>query len=620
MNLSAGARLGLGLVLSGAVLGAAHAAPVWGAEPKADAERWRREAAQTQIVRDDWGIAHVHGRTDADAVFGMAFAQSEDDFNRIETNYLNALGRLAEAEGEKAVYQDLRQRLFVDPEALKASYRQSPTWLRKLMDAWADGLNYYLATHPSVHPRVLRRFEPWMALSFSEGSIGGDIERVSLERLEAFYKETSTALLTSDPPETFREPRGSNGIAIAPANTRDGHALLLINPHTSFYFRSELQMTSDEGLNAYGAVTWGQFFVYQGFNPHLGWMHTSSGVDNVDEFAETIVRKDDGLFYRYGPELRPIVQSTIKIVFRRSDGGIGARTFTVFRTHHGPVVRNQGDRWVSIALMQKPVAALEQSFLRTKAETYAQYAKVLELKANSSNNTIFADAQGDIAYLHPQFVPRRDDRFDYTRPVDGSDPATDWRGLHALSELPHVLNPKVGWIMNTNDWPYSAAGPDSPRRADFPRYMDRVGENPRGVHAALILKDRRDFTLESLNAAAFDSYLPAFADLLPPLFAAYDALAPNAPDRAALQEPVAVLRAWDRRWSAASEATALAVFWGEILWNSVATDAVRSARGPDPGPEGCVRSSLGRLRVLAHAVGPDQSLPEAHGRHHRPVR
>jgi acyl-homoserine-lactone acylase len=246
------------------------------AEP--EAARWRREAAAVSLVRDDWGIAHVHGRTDAEAVFGMIYAQAEDDFPRIEANYLTNLGRTAQADGETAVWADLRQRLYIDDADLKARYAASPRWLKALMDAWADGLNFYLATHPAVHPRALTHLEPWMALSFTEGSIGGDIERISLADLERFYGKHEVARSDVEPGAVFEEPRGSNGIAIAPALTAGGHALLLINPHTSFYFRSEAQVTSDEGLNAYGAATWGQFFVYQGFNAQAGWMHTSTGL------------------------------------------------------------------------------------------------------------------------------------------------------------------------------------------------------------------------------------------------------------------------------------------------------------------------------------------------------
>lgn len=540
-----------------------------------EAARWHAHAAATTIVRDDWGIAHVHGASDADAVFGMIYAQAEDDFNRIEVNYLTALGRLAEADGESAIYQDLRQQLFIRSEDLKSQYAASPAWLQKLMQGWADGLNCFLHSHPSVVPRVLDHFEPWMALSFSEGSIGGDIERANLAALQAFYGPMAARQRDGrgEPGAAPTEPGGSNGIAIAPANTVNHHALLLINPHTSFFFRSELQMSSDEGLDAYGAATWGQFFLYQGFNERLGWMHTSSGVDNVDFFAETIVNKDGRLFYRYGSQLRPVSVSNVSIRYRTAAGGTATRRFKVYATHHGPVVRQSGDKWIAISLMQKPIEALQQSFLQIKARDYAGYMKVMELRANSSNNTVYADADGHIAYLHPQFVPRRDDRFDYTRPVDGANPATDWQGLHTLPELPHVLDPANGWVMNTNDWPYSAAGANSPRRESYPRYMDTAGENPRGVHAALLLKDKRDFTIDALNAAAFDSYLPAFAPLIPALVAAYDGLEPGNPLKGRLGDQIALLRGWDCRWGVHSVATTLAALWGDALWEQVRQDA-----------------------------------------------
>jgi acyl-homoserine-lactone acylase len=521
------------------------------------------------ITRDDWGIAHIHGHTDAEAVYAMIYAQAEDDFPRIETNYLTSLGRLAEARGETALWQDLRQRLFIDPDELKADYQRSPTWLKRLMQSWAAGLNCYLSTHPDTHPSVLTHFEPWMALSFTEGSIGGDIERIALPDLEAFYGGKSAAITGAITGLNPRDLQASNGIAIAPALTKSGHPLLLINPHTSFYFRAEQQVTSDEGLDAYGASTWGQFFIYQGFNPRIGWMHTSSGVDNVDEFAETIVSGLDGpRAYRFGADTRPIATRSVTLSYRKADGSMAERTFTTYSTHHGPIIGARNGKWIAVALMNKPIPALEQSFLRTKAVDYASFLRVAQLKANSSNNTVFADSNGDIAYLHPQFVPVRDLRFDYRHPVDGSDPATDWKGLHDLASLPRVLNPANGWVMNTNDWPWTAAGKNSPSAADFPRYMDEAGENPRGVHAVKLLEAERDFTPESLIATAFDPYLTTFARLLPLLVAAYDRLPQGDPERAALSGQIELLRSWDYRRSLESTQTSLAVFWGEALWNA----------------------------------------------------
>ena len=184
------------------------------AATKGELDRWKLTAARVTILRDDWGIAHIKGRTDADAVFGMAFTQAEDDFNRVEMNYLTSLGRTAEALGPSAIWQDLRQKLFIEPAELKTQYAASPPWLKALMNSWADGLNYYLATHPQTKPKVITRFEPWMALSFSEGSIGGDIESISLAELETFYGGVKSARI--EDPYAFREPTGSNGIAIAP--------------------------------------------------------------------------------------------------------------------------------------------------------------------------------------------------------------------------------------------------------------------------------------------------------------------------------------------------------------------------------------------------------------------
>ena len=538
-----------------------------------DIARWERRARDVTITRDDWGIAHVHGRTDADAVFGMVYAQAEDDFNRVETNYLNAMGRLAEAEGDSMVYRDLRMKLFIDPDSLKAYYRASPPWLRKLMDAFADGLNFYLHTHPETKARVLTRFEPWMALSFTEGSIGGDIERVDLAELAAFYGDGSSRGHPASGDGALDDPGGSNGIAIAPALTRNGHALLWINPHTSFYFRSELQMTSDEGLDAYGAVTWGQFFVYQGFNRTAGWMHTSSGVDNIDEFLETVFEKEGRFWYRHGNEELPMTVREIVVPYR-TPTGMANRRFTVYRTRHGPVVRKTGDRWMSVSLMHRPIEALTQSFSRTKAKDLAEFRRIMELHANSSNNTVFADAGGSIAYLHSNYIPRRDTSFDWTGPVPGDDPATSYRGLLSVDESPNAIDSATGWVYNVNNWPWSAAGPKSPQRSDFPRYVETgIEESPRGQHALRLLSGSKDWTVESLTAAAFDPHLPAFERLIPPLLHAYDHSPPSDPIRARIAEQIALLRDWDFCWNETSVATSLAVWWGQRLLRSASADA-----------------------------------------------
>ncbi|MFL6675324.1 MAG: penicillin acylase family protein [Massilia sp.] len=554
----------------------ASAAAAATARNPAELARWQKTAARVTIMRDKWGIPHVFGKTDADAVFGMVYAQAEDDFNRVELNYINAMGRLAEVEGEKEIWRDLRMKMYIQPADMKAKYAASPEWLRKLMVGFADGLNFYLHTHPEVKPRLITHFEPWMALSFSEGSIGGDIESIDLKQLQAFYDKRPEAALAAianradlafaDTGKGFdEEPKGSNGFAIAPRLSASGHPLLLINPHTSFYFRPEVHMASDEGLNAYGAVTWGQFFIYQGFNERAGWMHTSGGGDVIDEYLETVVEKNGKFFYKYGGEERAMRAVPITLPYRSASGAMASRTVTAYFTHHGPVVRAADGKWVSVKMMDEPVKALTQSYTRTKAKNYAAFYKAMELRTNSSNNTVYADGDGNIAYFHGNFVPKRDPRFDWTKPVDGSNPATEWKGLHDIKDTITLFNPASGYISNTNNWPFSSSGANSPRQQDYPAYMWSLPENARGIHAMRVLKDAKDLTLERLIATAYDSYLPAFEPLVPKLVNDWEALPASDPLKAQLSAQVAALRGWDLRFATTSVPTSVAVYWGQDL-------------------------------------------------------
>ena len=526
---------------------------------EAEISRLEARAESVEIIRDEWGIPHIFGKTDADTVFGTLYAQAEDDFNRIEENYLNAMGRLSEAEGEGELYRDLRMKLFIDPKTLKQQYTESPPWLKRLMDAFADGLNYYLHTHPETIPRVLFHFEPWMALSFSEGSIGGDIERVQLQDLQNFYGPND--LVAQRKSANDNEPRGSNGFAISPKNSSSGNALLLINPHTSFFFRSEVHMVSEEGLNAYGAVTWGQFFVYQGFNEKTGWMHTSSRADAIDEYSEKIIERADGFYYQYGDQELKLQEKIVELKFLKANQ-LHSRKFSVYFSHHGPIIRSEGDRWVSIKLMQKPVEALTQSYMRTLARSYEDFNETMELRTNSSNNTVFADSNGNIAYYHGNFIPRRDPQFNWNSPLDGSNPLTEWNGLHELDEMITLLNPENGWIQNTNNWPFSAAAEFSPKPEDFPGYMANNSENPRGIHAVRVLENEKSFDLNSLLAAAYDSQLPAFEPLIETLIET----AKEEQQSEKINAAINVLSTWDFRFALESTETTLASFWGDALY------------------------------------------------------
>ena len=562
----------------------------------AEEQRWEKHAENTEIIRDDFGVPHIYGKSDADAVFGLLYAQAEDDFNRIERNYIWAIGRLAEVEGEKSLYSDLRARLYMTKDEAIENYNNSPKWLQELCVAFADGLNYYLTTHPEVKPKLITHFEPWMPMYFSEGSIGGDIERVSTRKIKEFYEPNLELAISNGLIRTADdEPRGSNGFAIAGSKTKSGNAMLLINPHTSFFFRGEVHVVSEEGLNAYGAVTWGQFFVYQGFNEKTGWMHTSTGTDIIDEFEETIVKDGTKISYKYGDELRPVDSIKVKLNYKTQDG-LKEKSYTMYRTHHGPITHKNDYKWVSTALMWSPIKALEQSFTRTKKANHDEFNEMMDIRTNSSNNTVYADADGTIAYYHGNFIPKRNENFDYTKPVDGSNPNTDWQGLHDLEDNIMVLNPPNGWIQNCNSTPFTSALEYSPKKEDYPAYMHSFPENYRGIHAIPLLTKASDLTLDSLLDLAYDSYLPGAEVLINGLL---DAAQKSPVKSREAKEALELLKNWDFRVSENSVGMTLAQFYRNAYFSS----------GKIPRMEGNKRMTrLGRYEYMSKTAPPKERL------------
>jgi acyl-homoserine lactone acylase PvdQ len=401
-----------------------------------------------------------------------------------------------------------------------------------------------------------------MPLFFFEGSIGGDLEQISTAQLKAFYEPKATLGMTKEQevltPLLFEEPKGSNGIAIAPSLSESGNAMLLINPHTSFYFRPEVHVISEEGLNAYGAVTWGQFFVYQGFNEKTGWIHTSTFVDFMDEFVEDVTQKNGNYSYRFGNETRPVETQQITLKYKEGDQ-LKEKEFTIYRTHHGPITHLEQGKWVATKINWNPVQALIQSYTRTKLANYAEFKEMMNIRTNSSNNTVFADGEGNIAYFHGNFIPKRNPSLDFSKSVDGSDPATDWQGLHTVDESILILNPGTGWIQNCNSTPFTAAAEFSPKKEDYPSYMAPDQENFRGMHASQLLKQQtKKLNLDTFLELAYDPYLPAFSFLIPELLGSIKSTLP-----AAYAPAMELLRNWDYRTSKESVAMSIAHFYGE---------------------------------------------------------
>ncbi|MDB5018663.1 MAG: acylase [Mucilaginibacter sp.] len=528
-----------------------------------EAERLKREAQTVTIVRDNWGVPHIYGKTDADAVFGLMYTECEDNFKGIEQNYLYQLGKQATIDGEKSLYTDVQLQLIADTADAIKEYKASAPSFKKLMDAFADGVNYYLYKHPEVKPTVFHHFEPWFALMFTDGSVSATVTGgINLNETRSFYGGDVESLGAVYKPGTDDRETGSNGFAIAPSKSATGHALLYINPHVPFYFRSEVQMVSDEGLNVYGAVTWGQFFVYQGFNQHCGWMHTSSNADVGDLYAEKVSKKDGKWFYEYNGSLRPVTTRKLLINVKK-DGQLLQKTITGYYTHHGPVLGSREGKWLALKANNRSYNALLESWLITKANTFEEYKKAMSLLSNATNNTVYADDQGNIAFWYGNFMPRRDPKLDWTLPVDGSIAATEWQGLHALNQIVHVYNPAAGWIENCNSTPFTSSGESSPDKSKYPAYMAPNGQNYRALNAIRLLSNAKNITLDELITKGYDHYLTAFDVMLPPLLKAYN----TAPDsiKQLLWKPIKALQQWDKNTSANSVATTVAIEWGTLV-------------------------------------------------------
>ncbi len=541
----------------------------------AELARCKAQAQRVTIIRDNWGVPHIYGKTDADAVFGLMYAQCEENFKGIERNYLYQLGKQATVDGESSLYQDVQLQLIADSAEAIKEYQTSPVWFRKLMNAFADGINYYLHKHPQVRPKVLYHFKPWYALMFTDGSVAATITGgITLDETKQFYSgaeamygsiKTIKPVNTEDVDEhVFGREMGSNGFAISPKRSATGHAMLYINPHVPFYFRLEVQISSEEGLNAYGAVTWGQFFIYQGFNAHCGWMHTSSYADVADAYAEKVTQQNGKWYYEYDGKQLPVTERDL-LIDRKNGDKIETVKIKGYYTHHGPVLGSRDGKWLALKANNRSYKALLESWLITKANTYTQYVKAMDLLSNATNNTVYADDKGNTVFWYGNFMPKRDPKMDWTLPVDGTTKATEWQGLHPLKEIVTVMNPAGGWIQNCNATPFTAAGKDTPDPSKYPAYMAPNGQNYRQINAQKLLETKDKLTIDDLTALGYDRYLTAFDALLPPLLSAYN----NSTDTALLsrlRQPINLLTHWDRRSNVASIATTVAIEYGAAIF------------------------------------------------------
>jgi acyl-homoserine-lactone acylase len=511
-------------------------------------------AARVTIYRDTYGIPHVFGETDVSTMFGFAYAQAEDNFWRLEDDYIRSLGRLAEAEGERGLVDDRRNRALEIPRLAREEYARMPRRTRALLDGFTRGLNAFLTDHPEVRPRLLTRFEPWYPLAFirynyyqngffwSAGLRPGDLDTASIEPVRD-------------------EGAGSNGWVIGPTRSATGHPMLFINPHLPFFGPGQVyegHVNSREGWNFTGYTRLGFPFPYVGHNESLGWVSTDNQADQADLYLETFDDPARPLAYRYGRGYRMATAWTDTIAVR-TGSRLERRAFTFRKTHHGPIVGTRGGRPLALRMAKLDGDGwLGEWYAMTRARSVSELKAAMRPLDMLFGNVMAADAGGNIFYLYNAAVPVRDGRFDWSGPVEGSDPATEWRGYHPIGALPQLTNPPTGWMQNCNTSPFLLTSSGNPDSSRFPRYMVTEGDNWRGLVSRRILAGTPRFSWEAWVRAAFDTYVIAADSLLPGLLR-------DAAGAPRLAPAIEVLAEWDRRSDTASVAMTLFDRWREAL-------------------------------------------------------
>ncbi|HET8781974.1 MAG TPA: penicillin acylase family protein, partial [Pyrinomonadaceae bacterium] len=500
-------------------------------------------ARTVTIYRDTYGVPHVFGRTDASTAFGFAYAQAEDNFWRVEENFILALGRGAEVYGERSLDEDRLNHALEIPRLAREEYARLDRHMRSLCDAFAAGFNYYLARHPEVRPRLLTKIEPWYTLAFIrynyyQNGFARDrnLRRVGLQ----------TAAVEND----LKEHTGSNGWVIGPSRSATGHAMLFINPHLPFFGSGQVyegHVHSDEGWNFTGYTRFGFPLPYVGHNQNGGWVSTDNAADLTDVYLETFDDPARPLAYKYGDGYR-LATERVEDIRVKTAGGFETRKFTMRKTHHGPIVAERDGKMLSLRMAKLEADGwLREWYDMTRATSLAAMKRAMMPLNMLFGNVMYADRQGNTWYLYNGAVPKRDPRFDWTKPLDGSDPATEWQGYHTIDELPQLTNPKTGWMQNCNTTPFLLTSEGNPDPKKFPKYMVQESDNPRGAISREILASKSKFTFDEWTRLAFDTRVMSAGRVFEALLFALKMKNDTSASTPRLREVYEVLQRWDRR-------------------------------------------------------------------------
>jgi len=548
----------------------------------AEVKDWEGRAGRVEIIRDKWGVPHCYGEKDEDAVFGMIYAQCEDDYWGIEQNFIGRLGRKALYLGEENLIGDLYSSLFIDSAMAAQAYLRLPRYYQGLLDAHAAALNFYLYKNPAK-AKYIKRYEPWMQLMGSGpmgnaapgyAGVGLSNEAVTNYLMSRAVGGAGKGMASAglylralDEASSELANTGSNAWGMGPGKTTSGHAFLLINPHASVSVHSlrlEVQMASKEGLNVYGAPFMGDLIVWNGFNENAGWAHTVQYSDQADLYKIRFDDPKNPLAFRYGKGHRMAEEREIRVKYKK-DSVIKEKTFKILFTSLGPVVGTVDGVPVALKDSFDIVNYFIENWDMHKVKDYAGFYKIISLVASKPNTFGYADKQGTIAFWHSNSIPKRNPFYDWSLPIEEPGPDVEWRGIHTPEETPHVVNPKSGYFLNSNSDPWILSGASSPDSLRFPAYVSYDPRALRSVRGDRLLHNDKKFSFADFEKITLrDYYLVRFELLFPSLFDLYDLTSKDSL-RSALAEPIAVLKKWDFYADTNSVATTLSTMLEQRL-------------------------------------------------------
>ena len=416
-----------------------------------------------RIVRDEWGVPHIFGKTDADTAYGLAYAHAEDDFSTLEQVVAMTRGRAGAIMGSDGAKIDYVAHLLGARETAVREYPKMPADIRAILDAYATGLNLYAARHPG-EVRLSRLF-PVNGEDIAAGFVLRTPFFFGLDAVLGKLSADQPPPQTTVPPMTpvGRDPstNGSNAFAVAPTKMSDGKTWLISNSHQPYEGQVawyEASVHSGQGLDMAGALFPGMPMIPMGHNRNLGWTNTVNDPDLIDVYK--LVLNGDGTQYRYDGKWLPLERTRVWLPVK-----LGPFTLpvpkTVYRAVQGPVIVNKNGAFAIRYAGIDSAKMVEQYYRIGKAQNWDEWTRAMSLGGIPATNFIYADTTGRIAYIYNALFPPRKPGFDYTGVLPGDTSADMWQGTLGFGRMPKIVSPASGWVVNSNNTPFLAAGPGS---------------------------------------------------------------------------------------------------------------------------------------------------------------